>query len=290
MNDDERPDPDAMTQPLPVVSYRPPPPAEPVAPPAAQKAKAEKAPYAPIFGNLAAYAFSRFAALVFDFAIVPTIFACFLFNAADRGTLAFAPRTLGGFTAIAGLGFLGAIVFAMLFEAIFETTIGKALFGLGVRRGNGAHAGPQRIVLRYVLLPVDLVVIGEILALVTRRHQRLGDFAAGTVVARHRSGGFVTAFALVLFAGLVYAQAVAGGGLGSILLVTTEASYFVPTIVGNGLAAVGLGSRPAEPPPLPTANASAVPSDEPSPSPSDPAAMSAPPDATPEPTALPTNV
>jgi uncharacterized RDD family membrane protein YckC len=220
--DDERPDPTAATQPLPVVTPAP-----------AGKAVAAKPIYVPTFGNLGGYALSRFAALVIDLFVVTFVFACFGFNLADRGVLAFAPRSASGFGTIAAIAFGAAIVCAMLFEAIFETTIGKAFFGLGVRRGTGQHAGPQRILIRYVLLPIDLIGIGEVLALVTRRHQRLGDLLAGTVVARHRIGGFVTALAIVLFAALVYAQAVFGGGLTSALAVTAEGTYFGPTLLGE---------------------------------------------------------
>ncbi len=230
---DERPDPTAPTQPLPLIT--PPPPF--VAPPVG-KPVATKPIYVPAFGNLGGYALSRFAALVIDFFVVTFVFACFAFNLADHGVLAFAPRSASGFGAIAAIAFAGALVVAMLFEIVFETTIGKAFFGLGVRRGTGQHAGPQRILIRYVLLPIDLIGIGEVLALVTRRHQRLGDLLAGTVVARHRIGGFVTALAIVLFAALIYAQVVFGGGLTSALAVTAEGTYFGPTLFG-GLSSSG---------------------------------------------------
>jgi uncharacterized RDD family membrane protein YckC len=225
---DERPDPASSTQPLPPVASQPPLVAPPVGKPVATKPV-----YVPAFGNLGGYALSRFAALVIDLFVVTFVFACFAFNLADRGVLAFAPRSASGFGAIAAIAFAGALVVAMVFEAVFETTIGKAFFGLGVRRGTGQHAGPQRILIRYVLLPIDLIGIGEILALVTRRHQRLGDLLAGTVVARHRIGGFVTALAIVFFAALVYAQAVFGGGLTSALAVTAEGTYFGPTFFGG---------------------------------------------------------
>ena len=238
--DVDRPDPYALTQPLSVVR---PVPAPPIAP--QKKTSAEKPPYAPIFGNLVAYAFSRCSALLIDFIVIPVVFACFVFNAADRGTPAFAPRTSSGFATTTLIAFAAAIVFAILFESILETTIGKAFFGLGVRRGTGQHAGLQRIALRYILLPLDVLAIGEILALVTRRHQRLGDLAAGTVVARHRSGGFVTALAFVLFAGLIYAQATIGGGLASALAVTAEGAYFLPALAGDALVDLGLAQRPA---------------------------------------------
>ncbi len=248
----EPPDPHAVTQPQPIVT----PGDHPVlvstiphAPP-----KPDKGPYAPVFGSLGGYAFSRFAALVIDFAIIPSIVACFVFNLADRGTLAFAPRTQTGFEWIAGIALAIAFAFAILFESILETTLGKALFGLGIRRGNGRHAGLHRIVLRYVLLPIDLLAIGPILAIVTRRHQRLGDFAAGTVVARHRIGGFITGLALVLFAGLIYAQATIGGGITSILGVTAEGSFFLPTIVGGLFADLGLGTHPDTPTVMPSSD------------------------------------
>ena len=253
--DPNRPDPAAYTQPMTVVSPASAPvetSQAPLATPVATKPVSTKPVYAPTFGSLGPYAFTRFAALVIDFFVIPFFLACFAFNMADRGVLAFAPRSGAGFGTIAAIAFGVAIVFAVLFESIFETTLGKALFGLGVRRGTGQHAGLHRIVIRYVLLPIDLVVIGELLALVTRRHQRLGDFAAGTVVARHRIGGFITGLAILLFAGLIYAQATVGGGLTSVLTVATEGSYFGPALVGSLLADVGIGTRPDTPTAMPS--------------------------------------
>lgn len=261
--DPERPDPSAFTQPLSTVTpvthaAAAPVEVEPIpAALAAKQSKPSKPPYAPAFGNLTTYAFARFAALVIDFGAIPFVFAAFAFDLADRGTLAFAPRTGTGFAAIAALALAAALVVAMLFETIFETTLGKALFGLGVRRGTGQHAGLQRIVVRYVLLPIDLVVVGEVLALVTRRHQRIGDFAAGTVVARHRIGGFATALALALLVGLIYAQATIGGGLSSVLAVTAEGTYFAPSFVGNVLATLGYGAHAQAPSAIPTEQATA---------------------------------
>jgi uncharacterized RDD family membrane protein YckC len=231
---------DDPTQPLPVT---------PAATVVARPAAASKPVYAPVFGSLGGYAVSRFAALVVDVVVVTFVFASFAFNLADRGVLAFAPRSAGGFGTIVAIALGGAIVFAMLFEAIFETTLGKAFFGLGVRRGTGQHAGLQRIVIRYLLLPIDLIVVGEVLALVTRRHQRLGDLLAGTVVARHRIGGFITALAIALFAGLVYAQVMFGGGLTSALAVTVEGTYFAPMLFG---APAPTGSAKVDDPVLPS--------------------------------------
>jgi uncharacterized RDD family membrane protein YckC len=227
----------APTAPMPVVN------AAPVAAPtpagetpmSAKPSRPPKAPYAPIFGHLAGYAFSRSVALLVDFILIPLVVCCFAFNAADRGTIALAPRTASGFGTILGLSFGVALLCAIVFETLFETTAGKAFFALGVRRSDGRHAGLQRIALRYALLPIDLLVVGEVLALVTRRHQRLGDLLAGTVVARHRAGAFVTALAIVLVGGLIYAQATVGGGLSSILAVAAESTYHIPEYVSSVL-------------------------------------------------------
>jgi len=251
-SDSARPDPTAYTQPMRVVQ-----PQSKVEPIAVAPATAVTSVYAPTFGNLGTYAFTRFAALVIDYIVVTFVLACFAFNLADRGVLAFAPKSAAGFATIAGIAFCAALVLALIFESIFETTLGKAFFGLGVRRGTGGHAGLHRIVIRYVLLPIDLIVIGELLALVTRRHQRLGDFAAGTVVARHRIGGFATALAIVLFAGLIYAQLTFGGGLTSALAVTAEGSFFGPSIARSILGDLGLGRHLDSSGVVPFASASA---------------------------------
>ena len=79
----------------------------------------------------------------------------------------------------------------------FETvtrgrTPGKAAVGLRVVTVEGAPVGFRHAAIRAALalvdFPLTLGVAGVVSSLVSRRHQRLGDFVAGTVVLRERTG------------------------------------------------------------------------------------------------------
>ncbi len=67
-------------------------------------------------------------------------------------------------------------------------TPGKRLMGLRVIQESGVRCSTERLVLRNFLRVVDalpfLYVVGGLCTLVTRRGQRIGDLAAGTLVVR----------------------------------------------------------------------------------------------------------
>jgi uncharacterized RDD family membrane protein YckC len=71
-------------------------------------------------------------------------------------------------------------------------TLGKAAMGLRVVTVEGAPVRFRHAAIRAALALVDLYVssggVAVVSALVTRRHQRLGDLAAGTIVVRERTG------------------------------------------------------------------------------------------------------
>jgi uncharacterized RDD family membrane protein YckC len=247
-------DPDA-TQPIPVTPA-PPPPRPRVAPPV------------PRFGNVPVYLVCRFLAFVIDVAAVAFALAAFGFNAFERGFVTLAGRDEGGFAALAAVSFGAALAFAFVCESLFGTTLGKATFGLRTSRGDGRHANVLRIFVRYLLRPVDLVLVGPLLALVTPRHQRLGDFLGGTVVARTRFAPLASVVGIALLAGLAYAQIAFGGGLDSVLGVSAEAANFGPDLVAKtaALAGITVQHSPVVPMP-PLAGPSALPSPAPSPAP-----------------------
>jgi uncharacterized RDD family membrane protein YckC len=237
------PDRDA-TQPIPVTpipvpptgrAYVPPPDVPPpVAPPPIAAQPVHR------FGNVPLYLVARFVAFLIDiFAIAFTI-AAFGFNAFELGFVTLAGRDEGGFGLLAAVSFGAAIAIALVCEALFGITLGKAIFGLRVRRGDGKHAGVLRIIARYVLRPIDLIVIGPLLALVTPRHQRLGDFASGTVVSQSRVAPRVSILGIALLAGLGYLEFVFGGGIESALGVTAEAASYGPDLVTKSAALVGV--------------------------------------------------
>lgn len=67
-------------------------------------------------------------------------------------------------------------------------TPGKRLLGLRVIQESGVRCTPERLVLRNFLRVVDglplLYALGGLVSLLTRRGQRIGDLAAGTLVVR----------------------------------------------------------------------------------------------------------
>ncbi len=268
-----------VTQPIPVVAVEPPvrrvsPPAPPLAPPppfppqpplaVQQPAVVVPARYVHRFGSVPFYLFARFAAFAIDFFLVAFLIATFVFTAFDAGLLTGGPDQTG-YDALAGGAIGGAIVFAFLCEAIFGTTLGKLVFALHTRRINGRHAGGVRVLVRYLLRPIDLLLVGPLLALVTPRHQRVGDFLSGTVVSRSRIGGFASLVGIGLLVAIGYAQAVFGGGITSAIGVAAETASFAPALVRQASAALGVFPHLAAPHPLaqpsdaPTAPASSQP-------------------------------
>jgi uncharacterized RDD family membrane protein YckC len=254
------------------------------------------------FGNVPLYLVARFVAFLIDiFAIAFTI-AAFGFHAFELGFVTLAGRDEGGFGLLAAVSFGAAIAIALVCEALFGITLGKAIFGLRVRRGDGKHAGVLRIIARYVLRPIDLIVIGPLLALLTPRHQRIGDFVGGTVVSQSRVAPLVSILGIALLAGLGYLEFVFGGGIESALGVTAEAASYGPDLVTKSAALVGVAlPKPAKinvpfpvalpsASPRPTASASVQPDIEASDAPTDAPAVQASDSATDAPADAPTDV
>jgi uncharacterized RDD family membrane protein YckC len=80
------------------------------------------------------------------------------------------------------------LVYFTILEGAFATTLGKKACGLRVVAvADWSKCGWLRAFVRNVLLPVDEYLVylpGVIAILVTDRHQRIGDLAAGTTVVR----------------------------------------------------------------------------------------------------------
>ena len=83
---------------------------------------------------------------------------------------------------------LVSIAYFLLFEGLAAATPGKLLLGLRVVKVDGSRYEWGNVVVRNVLRVVDglpvFYVVGLICVAVTKKHQRLGDMAAGTVVVR----------------------------------------------------------------------------------------------------------
>jgi uncharacterized RDD family membrane protein YckC len=133
---------------------------------------------------------SRFASALLDYLIQAVLLAALalvLVYAAGvdlgRGALAQAIWALGFFAVFNG--------YDVAFEVLNSgRTPGKRLNGLRVVRESGAPVTFATSAVRNVLRVVDILpgtyLVGMVTILATRRNQRLGDLAAGTLVVRER--------------------------------------------------------------------------------------------------------
>jgi len=197
------------------------------------------------FGNVPAYLLGRLAAFAVDVPGVAFVIATFGFDGFDRGVFLLAGRDRAGFDTLALASIGAALLFSFLCEAIFGTTLGKLVFGLHTRRFDGKHAGVGRTFVRHLLRPLDVLVVGPFLALVTPRHQRAGDLAAGTVVGVSPLGFFAPLIGLALCAALAYAQITFGGGLTSAIGVAAEIGNYGPEAYTQFASIFGAGAGAA---------------------------------------------
>ena len=111
-----------------------------------------------------------------------------------------AVATVAAFVGIGGFGDAAVVIITTLvllgYDILFEVlasgrTPGKRLNGLRVVRSGGEPVGFLTSAIRNVLRVVDFLpftyVIGAAAILATRKNQRLGDVAAGTLVVRDRA-------------------------------------------------------------------------------------------------------
>ena len=85
--------------------------------------------------------------------------------------------------------FATSLLYGMAMEWLWRgQTIGKRLLGLRVVEASGLRLRPAQIILRNILRSVDLLpglyLVGGAACVLSRRRQRLGDIAAGTIVVR----------------------------------------------------------------------------------------------------------
>jgi uncharacterized RDD family membrane protein YckC len=136
---------------------------------------------------------SRFVAAVIDGLIQSIVILIFFFALGIVGA-AVDTGGNGAFVLAAGavILFLVAFGYPVLFETLNSgRTPGKAAIGIRVVREGGRPVNFRAAAIRNLLLIVDTLppvtyAVGIIAILVSRRNQRLGDMAAGTIVVRDR--------------------------------------------------------------------------------------------------------
>ena len=138
---------------------------------------------------------SRMVALLLDvlLQLAVLLFLLLVFSSAGLGDVV----SGNAGTAVAVFFYFAIFSTRMLYPAISEAawrgrTLGKAAMGLRVVTTDGAPVRFRHTIVRAALSLVDFELTGGagafFSALFTRRNQRLGDLAAGTLVVRERTG------------------------------------------------------------------------------------------------------
>jgi len=152
----------------------------------------------PSTGHPLGDAFARLFAFGVDLALVAGVVTLLCYALIAINPITGLPtNTQRGFDATLGLGIAIALVYVWVAEAFTGTTIGKLLFGLHVYARGTRTIGLTRAFLRGVLRPIDVLLIGGIMVPFPAR-RRLGDYAAGTMVARTPLRGFGPLLGLLL--------------------------------------------------------------------------------------------
>jgi uncharacterized RDD family membrane protein YckC len=138
---------------------------------------------------------SRFVAVLLDHLIQAGFYFVFIiFGAIVFGAVANRINLLGKWilAAFIGLNFLLIWGYYTLFEAFWRgQTPGKHIMKLRVIKDSGRQITLFEAMSRNLLRIIDYLpafyLVGVIAMLCTKRHQRLGDLAAGTIVVHERS-------------------------------------------------------------------------------------------------------
>jgi uncharacterized RDD family membrane protein YckC len=137
------------------------------------------------FALLLAGPFSRMLAFTIDFSVIAAAEIVF--------TRLTAPLQLISEDAFQSvliiLYFATSLLYGILTEWLWRgQTIGKRLLGLRVVEASGLRLRPSQVVVRNIMRFIDLLpglyLVGGVSCILSRRRQRLGDLAAGTIVIR----------------------------------------------------------------------------------------------------------
>ncbi len=195
----------------------------------------------------------RLLAVILDAALLAAVFALVGSWTARR----WGGLTVSGFeiTGIPALVTIGALVglgllYYWVLEGLFSATIGKAILGVGVCDAGGRDCGMKRSLVRNLLRLIDglaIYLIGFLVAVLSRKRQRLGDHLAGTFGVEKGVGGLWRALLV-----LVWLASIAGAFWGAFVIhrgSPTATSVSPPPVEARGVATLPT-APPASPPAL----------------------------------------
>lgn len=131
------------------------------------------------------------------------------------------------------VGALIGLLYFLLSEGLFGTTIGKSLVGAEVRKATGEKATFKSVLIRNLFRIIDGIAfyfIGFVSALFSSRRQRLGDRFANTVVVQRPFGTTVRVVST-----LVFLAALAATGW-SVMQVNQAGGDWHRMLIGSGEA------------------------------------------------------
>lgn len=203
-------------------------------------------PKPPDHGDIGAYIVRRFIALFVDVIFVGALIAIAARTWLTRSTNG--DMTLGAFLQLCLMLALAVFAYRWLFSGLFGSTPGKLFMGLVVTRNGGGRAGLGRTFVRELLLPLDLLVIGFLLAALLPRRQRIGDLVAGTVVVNSGIGALAPLIGIILLGGAAYATNSYAGGVGAAQRLANDASRFAPGLMSRSTPTPASTEKPTENP------------------------------------------
>ena len=145
----------------------------------------------------------RLLAVILDTALLAAVFAVVGMWAAGRwGGVTASGFEVTGAPALLTIGTVAVLGFLYywLFEALFGATLGKAIVGITVCALDGGKCGMKRSLIRNLLRLVDgfaVYLVGFLVAVFSKKRQRLGDHLAGTYVVERGVGGLWRALLVV---------------------------------------------------------------------------------------------
>lgn len=131
----------------------------------------------------------RIVAAIIDIVVLAVVFVVFamLFGDSDAETEDSASVSLNLSGGPAIIYFLVVLAYYWLMEAATGKTLGKMMLGLRVQALDGAYT-PMKAFIRNLLRIIDglpfFYLLGLIVMVSSKRKQRIGDMAAGTVVVK----------------------------------------------------------------------------------------------------------
>lgn len=136
--------------------------------------------------------------LVIIYAVIGTATAARLGGITDSGF-----SLTGGPAGVAiGATLFAGFLYFWLVEGIFGATLGKGIIGIQVRKKSGPRCGMKAAFIRNLLRIFDVIgvyLVGFLIAIFSKRRQRLGDHVAGTVVVEREPGKAVRALLVLIW-------------------------------------------------------------------------------------------